>query len=129
MLGVHRSYHGEVDALVILKRIQKTNQPLALCAGENVALGQDMADLIQLEKKLLAHYFERTHFFCIFLLCEEDLSITSLTDLCENLEVSLSQPRPPLAQVGSLTPEILIQGFIIFSFRRARRCRVLGFEL
>ena len=44
------TYHGKIDALVILERVQQPDKPLALGIRENVTLCQDMADLVQLEQ-------------------------------------------------------------------------------
>lgn len=88
-----------------------------------------MSDLVELEQQLLAHNLERTHFSGILLLGKENLTVTTLADLRKNLEVALTQPSSSLAEICSLTAEILIKGFIVLSFGRRRRRRILCFEL
>jgi hypothetical protein len=48
-----------------------------------------MADLIELEQQLFAHDFQSAHFLGVLFLGQVDLSIASLPDLCQNLEVAL----------------------------------------
>ena len=57
------------------------------------------------------------------------MPIATLTDLGQDLEVSLPQSSAALAEVGSLTAEILVERIGVFGFRRCGRRRVLGFEL
>jgi len=96
-------YHRQVDAPVVLKGVQQPNKPFALRRGQNIALRQDMSDLIELEQQILAHDFQRTDFACVLLLRQIHLTIATLTDLSENLEVSVSESSATLAQIGTLT--------------------------
>lgn len=88
-----------------------------------------MTNLIKLEKKLLAHDFQGTDFACILLLSQENLPISALPDLRQNLKVALPQPCAPLPEVGSFASEILGESLIVFRFGGIRRWRVLCFEL
>jgi len=62
-----------------------------------------MPDLVQLEKKLLAHDLQRTDFPRILLRRQVDLSIATLSNLGENLEVTMLQSRTALSQIGPLS--------------------------
>ena len=44
------TYHGKINALVVLESIEQAYKPLALSSGQDITLRQDMADLIQLEQ-------------------------------------------------------------------------------
>jgi hypothetical protein len=88
-----------------------------------------MTNLVELEEKLLAHDLERAHFACIFLLRQIYLSIATLPDLRQNLEVALPQPCTSLPEVGSLAPKVLRKSVAVFCLGGGRRRRVLGFEL
>lgn len=87
-----------------------------------------MADFVQFEQQLLAHDLQRADFLRIFLLRQEHLAIATLSNLCEDLEVTLSESHPSLAEIGSLSAGILVphmgKGFLI----GVRRERVLGRE-
>jgi len=89
ILGINAAHHSKVDAFVILKGVEQADQPLALSSGKDIALCQDVANLVQLEQQLLAHDLQSAHLTRVFLLGQVDLSIATLTDLCENLEVTL----------------------------------------
>lgn len=89
MPAVDAAHHRKVDALVVLKGVEQADQPLALSSGKDIALCQDVANLVQLEQQLLAHDLQSAHFTRILLLGQIDLSIATLADLCENLEVTL----------------------------------------
>lgn len=88
-----------------------------------------MANLVQLEQKLLAHHLQSAHFSRILLLRQKDLAVAALSNLCEDLEVSLPQPSPPLAEISSLSSKILIERLIVFVLRGSGRCGVLSLEL
>ena len=57
------------------------------------------------------------------------MSVSSLTNLCEDLKVTLSESSSSLAEVGALTAEILCKSIIVLSFRCLGRCWVLCLEL
>src|SRR5436190_19361442 len=67
--------HGEVNALVVLKCVEKLDQPFTVCRRENVSFRKNVPDFVELEEEFLAHHLERTHFTCIFLLCKVDLTV------------------------------------------------------
>ena len=62
-----------------------------------------MPDFIQLEEELFAHDFKRTNFSCILFGCKIYLSIASLTNLCEDLEIAVAKSCAALSQIGSLS--------------------------
>ena len=75
-----------------------------------------MANLIQLEQQLLAHDLQRAHLSRVLLLGQVDLAVSTLTDLCENLEIAMSQLCSPLSQIGPLASEILGHERVVFVF-------------
>lgn len=72
-----------------------------------------MADLVQFEEQLLAHDLQRTHLLGVLLLGQEDLAITALTDLCEDLEVTLSKSDPSLAEISSFPTGVLVPHLVV----------------
>ena len=48
-----------------------------------------MSDFVQLEKQFLAHDLQSANFLGILLLREIYLTIATLTNLCENLEIAV----------------------------------------
>jgi hypothetical protein len=88
-----------------------------------------VSNFVQLEQQLLAHDFQGTHFSRILLLGQEDLAVAALANLGEYLEVSLTQSSSPLAEIGSLASEVIVEGFIVLILGGGRGRRVLGFEL
>jgi hypothetical protein len=91
------TYHCKVYALVILEGVKQFDKPLAVSGGENISLCQDMSNFIQFEQKSLAHDFKRTNFSSIFLLRKIDLTIASLPNLREDLEIPVSKPSSSLS--------------------------------
>lgn len=67
-----------------------------------------MANFVQLEQQLLAHDLQRANLFGILLLGQEYLTIATLTDLCKDLKVALSESHPSLAEIGSLSASVLV---------------------
>lgn len=88
-----------------------------------------MTDLVQLKQQLLAHDFEGTNFTGVLFLSQVHLSITTLANLGENLEVALPQSSASLAEVGTFTTEILCKSIVVLFFGRLRWRRILRFEL
>jgi len=125
----HATHHSKIDTLVILESVEQAYEPLALSSGQDVALCQDVADLVQLEQQLLAHDLQGADFTCVLLLGQVHLSITTLADLREDLEVALPQPSASLAEVGTLAAQVLCEGIVVFFFGSFGRRRVLGLEL
>lgn len=123
------TYHGEIDTLVILERVEQPNQPFALCCSQDITLGQDMANLVQLEQQLFAHHLQSTHFFGVLFLSQVYLPIASLADLCEDLEITLPQSCPSLAEIGTLAAEVLCKGIVVLCIWCCRGRWVLRLEL
>jgi hypothetical protein len=61
-----------------------------------------VSDFIQLEQQFLAHDLESADFARILLLGKIDLSIPTLSNLSEDLEVTMSKSRSAFPQVCSL---------------------------
>lgn len=122
------AYHCKIDIFVILERVQETDKPLTLGGGQDVSLGQYVADLIQLEQQLLAHDLQGANLLRIFLLCEEDLTVATLADLRQDLEVTLSESHSPLAEIRPLPTSVLVPHLFIGLFIGIRRSGVFGLE-
>jgi len=88
-----------------------------------------MSDLVKLEEKFLAHHLESADLSGILLLSEENLTITTLSDLCENLEVSLAKTNTTLSQVRTLSPSVFVPKRIISLCWRNRRSRIFCLEM
>lgn len=102
-----------------MKSVKQADQPLTLRGRQDIALSQDVPDLIQLEQKLLAHDLQRADLPSVLLLREVDLTITSLTDLGENLKVTVPQPGSSATQLCSFATKVLLQiGLIFFGVHR-----------
>jgi hypothetical protein len=123
------SYHSQIDALLVLESIQQPDQPFAFRRRQNIALRQDVPDLVELEQQLLAHHLQRAHLPRVLFLCQIHLPIAALTDLRENLKVSLPQSRAPLAKVCPLPSQILVEGIVVLGVRCRWWGRVLFIEL
>jgi len=113
------THHCKVDAAVVLKTVKQADQPFALCGSQDIALGQNVPDLIQLEQKLLAHDLQRADLPSVLLLREIHLTITTLTDLSENLEVTVPQSGSSAAQLRSFATKVLLEvGLVLFGIHR-----------
>ena len=88
-----------------------------------------MPDLVQLEKKFLAHNLQSTNLPGILLLGEEDLSITTLSNLCEDLEISMTKTDPSFSEISALSANILLPDRIVSLFICRRRFRKLGSKM
>ena len=106
-LGELDTYHGKIYALIILKSVQQLHQPLAFRRSQDIPLRQDMPDLVQLEKQLFAHDFQRAHFLRVFLLRQIHLSVATLSDLRKDLEVAMTESCATFAQVRSFPAQVL----------------------
>jgi hypothetical protein len=60
---------------------------------------------------------------------KEDLSISALSYLCKNLEISLPETNATLSEVGSLSTDILLPDRIVSFFGCGRRSWEFGFEV
>lgn len=88
-----------------------------------------MSNFVKLEQQLLAHNLQGTDFPSILLLCQENLTITTLTDLCEDLEIALAKTYTALAKVGTLSTSILLPDGLVGFFGSSRWLRELGLEV
>lgn len=84
------TYHGKINALVVLKGIKQPNKPFTLRARQNITLRQDVPNFVQFEKEFLAHHLQSAHLTRVLLLCQIDLSIATLPHLSEDLEITLA---------------------------------------
>lgn len=128
-LGIGYTYHSKVYALLILERIQQAYEPLTLGSCENVSLGEDMLDFIKLEKHLLVHNFQSTNLTRILLLSQENLSISTLSNLGKDLEVSLAKSDTAFAKICALATCVLRPERVVCFFRSCRWCWVFSFEV
>lgn len=128
-LTLRRSYHSQVNALLVLERIQQSHEPFALGVCQNIPLRQNMSDLIKLEEQLLAHDLERANLASVFLLCQEYLTISTLTDLSQNLKVPLTEADTALSQICALTTGIFMPQWVVDLLGCGWRGRILGLEL
>jgi len=88
-----------------------------------------MSNLIELEYQLLAHDLQGAHLSRILLLRKVDLSITTLPNLCEDLEITLTQADSTLSKVGTLASSIFLPQGVVCFFGRGGRSRVFGLEM
>lgn len=65
------THHGEVDMLAVLEGVQEADKPRRLDGSENIALDEDVLDLVHLGECALAHLFESAHFARVPLTSEE----------------------------------------------------------
>jgi hypothetical protein len=80
-----------------------------------------MSNLIQLEKQLLAHDLQCADLPSILLLGEEDLSISTLSNLCKNLKIALTKTDSSLSEIGPLSSNIFLPDRIVGFFVGSRR--------
>ena len=74
-----------------------------------------MPDFIQFEEELLAHYFQSTDFPGVFLGCKIDLSIATLTNLGEDLKVSVTKSCAAFPKIRSFSAQIFVScRFVLF---------------
>lgn len=122
-------YHCEEDALLVLEGVKQADKPFTPGRGQNVTLREDVADFVELEQQLLAHDLQGAHFTRVLLLRQEDLTIATLANLCEDLEVALSQAGAALPQIGALPAQVFGQSLVVFVLGCGRRRGVLSLEL
>jgi hypothetical protein len=75
-----------------------------------------VTNLVQLEQQFLAHDLQCTHFSRFLLLCQIYLSVATLTDLSQDLEITMSQLCSPLPQICSFSSQIFGHESIILIF-------------
>ena len=110
-------YHGKIYAAVVLECIEELNQPVALGRRQDVTLGENVPDFVELEEQLLAHDLQRAHLSRVLLLRKIHLAIAALADLGQDLEVVLAKSGPPLPQLCALASEPLGLGAFVLGSR------------
>jgi hypothetical protein len=88
-----------------------------------------VSNLIQLEQQLLAHDLQGADLSGILLLSEEDLSISTLSNLCKDLEIALAKTDSTLSEIGTLSSNIFLPDRIIRFLVGCRRFGEFGFEV
>ncbi|KAL8686890.1 MAG: hypothetical protein Q9218_006787, partial [Villophora microphyllina] len=73
----------------------------------------DVPYLIELEQQLLAHHLQGAYFLRVFLRGKIHLPIATLSDLREDLKVSVAESCTALSQIGSFSAKILVTCLII----------------
>jgi hypothetical protein len=111
-------FHGQVNLFFVLERVEQLDKPVGFGGSQNVSFGQDVSHLVQFEQQLLSHHLEGADFSSVLLLSQIDLAISALTDLRQNLEITMSESSSALAEVGTLSAKIFVQSHIVFLFRR-----------
>ena len=87
-----------------------------------------MPDFVKFEQELLAHYFQGTDFSSVFLGCKIHLSVATLANLSEDLEVSMTKSRPALPKICSFSAQIFVFCRFVFFCRSGWRGWKLGIE-
>lgn len=88
-----------------------------------------MPDLIQFEEQLFAHDFERANFSSIFLLCQVDLTVSTLANLGQYLEVAMSKSGASLSKICPFTTGVFGPGGVVGFWVGSWRLRIAIFEL
>lgn len=87
-----------------------------------------MPDFIQFEQELLAHDFQGTDFSGVLFSGKVHLSVATLTDLGEDLEVSMAESRATLPEICSFSAQILVSCRFVLFCRSGWRSWKLGIE-
>ena len=122
-------FHSKIDLIVVLEGVEQFHEPLTFGRSENIPFGQNVSDLVQLEQQLLAHDLQRAHFTSVLLLSKENLTIPTLSNLGQNVEISMVKACAALAEMRSLSAKIFLQRRLIFGGRGSRRGRITSFKL
>lgn len=88
-----------------------------------------MSNLVQLEEQLLAHDLQCANLPGILLLGKENLTISTLSNLCKNLEIALTKTDSSLSEVGTLSSSIFLPDRVVCFFVGCRRFGEFGFEV
>lgn len=88
-----------------------------------------MSDLVHLVEKPLAHHLQGTNFSRVFLLRQVHLSISTLADLSQDVEVAMVQSCPSLAQICTFSAEVFTLCCLVLGVIACCRLRVLRLEL
>ena len=81
-----------------------------------------------LEEELLAYDLEGAHLLGVLLLSQEYLAITALTNLGENLEITMSEAHSALAERSALSAGVLVPQLVVFFLVGLGRGRNVCFE-
>lgn len=92
------AYHGQIDMVPILERVQKSDEPRRLDCCQDISFDQDMLDFIHLGQSGLTHLLQSTDFPSIDLSSEVNGSIPSLTDLGNDGELVNTKLGPSFSQ-------------------------------
>jgi hypothetical protein len=60
---------------------------------------------------------------------KENLAISTLPNLRQNVEINMTKTRAALAEIRSLSAKVFLQRRLIFCHRSSRRGRIRSFEL
>ena len=114
-------YHCKVNALLVLKGVEKFDEPFALSGCQYISLCEDVSNLIELEEKLLAHDFQSADLSCIFLRSKVYLPVATLSDLCQDLEVAMAKSSTSFSQIRALSTQVFMLCSLILGLRGRRR--------
>lgn len=107
--------HRKIDTLLILKSIEQSDQPFALCRGQDIAFSQNVSYLVQLEEELFAHDLQSTDLLCVSFGRKIHLPVATLADLGEDLEVTVAESGSSLAEIGPFPSKVLaLRCFVLF---------------
>lgn len=123
--------------LRVLERVQQTDEPWRFSSSENIALDEDVSDLMnplaaclkRCEKAYLVHFMQgtfphllqRADFAGLLLSSQEHFAITTLSNLRDNMELIDFELCPTPAQEDSFAPTVGLELFGIF-----RRLKLTG---
>jgi hypothetical protein len=88
----------------ILESIQETDQPRRLGSCQDISFDQDVFHFIHLCQGRLLHLLKRADFARVGFTCEEDGSITSLSDLVDDYGTSGAAKQVSIAPTFHNTP-------------------------
>ena len=88
-----------------------------------------MSNFVKFEQQLLAHDLQCTDFSSVLLLCKENLTVATLSDLCEDLEITLAEADSSLSKIGTLSSSILLPNRVVGFFGCLWGSRKLGLKM
>ena len=95
--------------LVVLERVQQSDQPGRLDRTQDVPLDKDVLDLVHLRERALAHLFERAHLVRIGFTGEVDRAVPALTDLRDDAELVDAELGTALAEKDALAAVVRLE--------------------
>lgn len=75
-----------------------------------------MPNLIEFKEKLFAHDFQGAHLPRVFLCGKIDLSISTLSDLRQDLKIAVSKSCTSLPQICALSAQVFVLCGFVFRF-------------